>query len=81
MSFAKSRIANLHWGLGEPPPRQAAKGSARASGGAATDDFEPDPDAELPHMVNDNIETRAHFTCGIRIRIETIYVTTIQRSS
>jgi len=55
MSFAKSRIANLHWGLGDPPSRAAAKASAssRAAGrsGAATDDFEPDLDAELPHMV------------------------------
>jgi hypothetical protein len=52
MAFAKSRIANLHWGLGQPPPRaKAAAAAAGAAAGAATGDFEPDPDAELPHMV------------------------------
>jgi hypothetical protein len=61
MAFAKSRIANLHWGLGQPPPR--AKAAAAAAGGAAgtaTGDFEPDPDAELPHMVHSGTLTHPH---------------------
>ena len=50
MSFAKSRIADLHWGLGDraakAPP---ASGGGGGGGGCRLEDL--DPSAEAPHMV------------------------------